>query len=110
MLVRYIKVYQYICVVRYVFLDRAERVGPAGADDRAGHPRRVVGPAEAAVGAREDDPAVALRSIPQEADGVVGGLARRAALADADAGGAGHRDLEDGLAYAGRAGGGLLIV
>src|ERR1041384_3884265 len=59
-----------------------------GADDGAGHAGGVVGPAEAAVGAGEDDSALAVGALAQEADRFGGSGARRSTVADADAGGA----------------------
>jgi len=85
-------------------------VEAAGSGDAPGHGRSVVGEAEAAVGAEEDDAAVSAEAVVEVADGFAGGDFGRSAGGDAIGGPLAEDELHDGLAPAGKGDGGGEIV
>lgn len=85
-------------------------VEAAGRGYSPGHGGRVVGYAEAAVGAEEDDAAVAAEAFREVVDGFAGGDFRGAAGGDAVSGPFTEDELHDGLTPAGEGDGGGEIV
>jgi hypothetical protein len=74
------------------------------------HARGVVGDADLAVGAEEDDASVALEAAVEVVDGGVGGLLRGGAGCDAVDGPLAEDELHDGFAVSGERGGGGEVV
>ena len=83
---------------------------PAGGGEAPGHGGGVVGEAEAAVGAEEDDAAVAAETVEKVGDGFAGGDFRGGSGGDAVGGPLAEDELHDGFAPAGEGDGGGEIV
>ena len=82
----------------------------AGGGDAPGHGGGVVGEAEAAVGAEEDDAAVSAKAVVEVGDGFAGGDFGSCAGGDAVGGPLAEDQFHDGLAPAGEGDGGGKIV
>ena len=81
-----------------------------GGGEAPGHAGGVVGEAEAAVGAEEDDAAVTAEAVIEVGDGFAGGDLRGGAGGDAVGGPLAEDELHDGFAPAGEGDGGGEIV
>ena len=82
----------------------------AGGGDAPGHGGGIVGEAEAAVGAEEDDAAVSAESVVEVGDGLAGRDFRGRACSDAVGGPLAQYQFHDGFAPAGERNGGSEVV